>query len=179
MSKNIKTENKVNMEEEVMSKVTSGKIIMRPRWYFIVGSVFSIIGLVALSVMSVFLVNVVMFSLRQHGPMGQIRLEEMFTSFPLWVPFLALFGIITGIFLLRRYDFSYKTSFFLIVVGFIASIIIAGLIIDNTGLNDSWSQKGVMRQFYQGVGRQENIIPNGSGKGMMQGQRGNGRGGNR
>jgi len=172
MSKNKKVtpkeQKRANFEKEVMSKVTSGQITMKPKWYFVLGSVFSIAGIAALSVASVFLVNIIVFSLRKHGPMGQWKLEAMLESFPLWIPTLAILGITLGIWLLKKYDFSYKKNFFVIIVGFIASIIIAGFVVDQLGLNDIWSKRGMMRKFYQGIENQENIIPNGPGKGNMQ-----------
>ena len=155
----------VDFEKEVMSKVTSGQITMKPKWYFVLGSVFSIGGLAALSVASVFLVNIIMFSLRKHGPMGQWRLEAMLESFPLWIPILAILGISLGVWLLKKYDFSYKKNFLVITAGFIASIIIAGFVIDQLGLNDVWSRRGMMRKFYQGIENQGNDIPNGPRKG--------------
>ena len=178
MSKNIKiTSNKhqeVNFEKEIMSKVSSGRISMKPKWYFIFGSFFSIVGLVALSIMSVFLVNIILFLLHKHGPMGQWRIEIMLESFPLWIPILAVLSIFMGIWLLNKYDFSYKKNFLIIIVGFIASIIVAGFIIDQIGLNDIWSRKGMMRKFYQRIENKESIFPNSSGKGIMQNGRGNG-----
>jgi uncharacterized membrane protein YozB (DUF420 family) len=167
-------EKRADLEKEIMSKVTSGRIAMKPKWYFVIGSLFSIIGLTALSVASVFFVNIMMFLLRKHGPMAQWRLEAMLKSYPVWIPVLAIFGIIAGIWLLRKYDFSYKKNFLLIILGFIASIIIAGFIIDRLGLNDAWSQRGLMKGFYQRIESQDNVIPNGPGKGFLQNGRGNG-----
>ena len=152
-----KEQKKVNFEKEVMSKIISGKIAMRPKWYFVLGSVFSIVGLAALSIMSVFSVNIILFLLRRHGPMAQWRLEVMLESFPLWIPLLAIAGIGMGVWLLRKYDFSYKKNFPVIVIGFVISIIIVGFIIDRLGLNDLWSRGGMMRKFYQGIETRGNM----------------------
>ena len=51
--------------------------------------------------------------------------------------------------MLKKYDFSYKKNFHLIIIGIITSIIIAGLFIDYLGLNDVWSHQGIMRRLYQ------------------------------
>ncbi len=122
---------------------------MRPRWYFIAGSISTIVGVVSLSVVAIFLTNLTFFLLRRHGPMAQWRLQEMLASFPLWIPLLAALGIGVGIWLLRRYDFSYKQNFLLIMVGFLAAILISGFFIDRLGLNDHWARRGQMRHFYQ------------------------------
>lgn len=132
-----------------MNKITSGQVSMKPRWYFILGTTFSIVGLMALSVVSIFLTNIMMFWIRRRGPMAEWRLQMMLENFPIWIPILAVGGIVGGVWLLKKYDFSYKKNFYGIVIGFIASIIVAGFAIDMLGLNDLWSRKGMMRKFYQ------------------------------
>lgn len=140
-----------NLEKEVMNKITSGQVSMKPRWYFVLGTALSVIGLAALSVASIFLTNLIMFWIRRRGPMAGWRLQMMLENFPVWIPILAIGGIVGGVWLLKKYDFSYKKNFYGIVVGFIAAIIIAGLAIDILGLNDLWSRKGMMRRFYQNI----------------------------
>jgi hypothetical protein len=162
--KNMKTNNKreIDLEKEIMSKVISGKISMKPRWYFVLGTTLSILGLALLSVVSIFLVNVMIFSLRTHGPMGEWRLQMMLDSFPFWMPIFAILGVVVGVFILKKYDFSYKKNFFAIIIGFIFSIIIAGFLIDLLGLNDIWARRGgVMRQLYQQDNRSGGYNKNG------------------
>lgn len=177
MSKNkivpVKEKN-INFEMEFMSKINSGKITMKPKWYFIIGSVLSIAGFIGLSVGLIFLMNIILFLSRKHGPMGQWRLEIMINIFPWWMPLLAIIGIAVGIWMLKKYDFSYKKNFLLIIIGFIFSIIITGFVVDSLGLNEIWSRRGMMRKFYQQIETQKNIFPDGSGKGNMQNGRGNG-----
>ena len=74
--------------------------------------------------------------------MGQYRLEQLLSTFSWWMPLLAILGLITGIWLLRKYDFSYKINFKLLIIGLVASILIAGFVIDMTGLNDFWLHRG-------------------------------------
>ncbi|MCK9597325.1 hypothetical protein M0R19_09140 [Candidatus Pacearchaeota archaeon] len=167
-------EKKKNFEKEVMFKVASGSITMRPKWYFIIGSIFSIAGLVGLSTVSIFLINIILFLLRKNRLMGQWKLEVMINSFPWWILILAIFGIALGIWMLKKYDFSYKKNFFLIIISFVFSIIIAGFIIDNLGLNEIWSRRNIMRRFYQQIENQKGVFPNKSGKGNMQNGFGNG-----
>jgi len=149
-----------------MAKVKSNEISMRPRWYFVLGSLLMIAGFVSFSIGAVFLTNLTLFLLRSHGPMGQWRLQQLLTSFPLWVPILAVVGIVLGIVMLRKYDFSYKKNFWLIVLGFVLSVILAAFLIDQLGLNDIWSRQGPMRRFYQQVEGQNSITPRGPGHGQ-------------
>ena len=153
-----------NITETVMGKIRDGKVRMRPRVYFISGSIFAFIGLVASMLSSGFLIGLMRFSLRSHGPMGEYRLDQLLSAFPWWTLVIAIVGLFAGIWLLRRYDFSYKINFGWMLAGIVIAIITAGLIIDMTGFNDTLLHKGpmqgVMRQYFQESNRgYQGIIP--------------------
>lgn len=148
-----------------MAKVKSNEISMKPKWYFIVGSLLTITGLAGLSIGAIFLTNLTLFLLKKHGPMGQWRLQLLIESFPLWVPLLASLGVILGIWMLRKYDFSYKKNFWLIILGFILSVFIAAFTIDQLGLNDIWSRQGPMRRLYEHVEGEKSTTPREQGQG--------------
>jgi len=148
MSKELK-----NITGAVMDRIHQDKIKMRPRMYFVIGSLLTFTGSVASILTSVFLVGLMRFSFRSHGPMGEYRLNQLLSSFPWWTAVIAMMGLIIGIWLLRRYDFFYKISFRVIIVGVVSAIIVAGLLIDMTGLNDVLLRRGpmqgIMRQYFQ------------------------------
>jgi len=153
-------EKKTNLKKEIMVKIKKEEIRMKPKWYFVVGSLLMTTGLIATSIVAIFLINLLLFFLRKRGP-GIMRLELMVTTFPWWISLLALFSIIVGIWFLKKYDFSYKKNFLLIVVSFIVSIIIAGWLIDYFGFNETWLRHGPMRRFYQQLERGNNYFPKG------------------
>jgi hypothetical protein len=161
-SKKIK---QVDLGKTIMAKVKSNEIAMKPRWYFIVGSLLMIAGLVGLSIGTIFLTNITLFLLRRHGPMGEWRLQIMLNSFPWGVPILALVGILSGGWVLKKYDFSYKKNYWLIMVGFIVSIFIAAFLLDYLGLNDIWSRKSPMRRFYLQIENESPAFQKGQGQG--------------
>ena len=136
-------------KEEIMNKIHQGQIKMRPMLYFIFGYILTITGVVFSIVTSIFFVGLTRFSMRAHGRMAQYRLEQLLSSFSWWLPILAILGLVTGVWLLRRYDFSYKINFKVLVVGLILAILLTGLVIDMTGLNDFWLHRGPMRGFQQ------------------------------
>lgn len=148
MSKELK-----NITDNIMDQIREDKIKMRPRIYFIAGSILTFVGLVSSVVVSIFLVGLIRFSLRTHGPMAIYRFDQILSSFPWWTPLLAIVGLVVGVWLLRKYDFSFKVNFKLIIVGFILAIIVGGFIVDGVGLNDvlihRGPMKGVMRQYIQ------------------------------
>ncbi len=136
-----------------MDQIHEEKIKMRPRAYFIAGSILTFIGLVSSVIVSVFLIGLIRFSLRSHGPMAGYRFEVILSSFPWWAPVLAIVGLIAGIWLLRKYDFSFKVNFKVVIIGFILAVIVGGWIIDSIGLNDTLIRRGpmqgIMRQYMQ------------------------------
>lgn len=144
-----KTKPKINLEKTVMTQIATGNIQMKPRWFFVLGSISMMLGLIAASISTIFLMNLIFFLLRQHGPMGEWRLQLMLESFPWWILPLAVGGILSGIFLLKKYDFSYKKNFSLIAGVFVIAIIFAAFLINLTGINDLWSKQEPMRKFYQ------------------------------
>lgn len=139
----------LDLEHSVMTKVRANEITMRPRWFFVVGSLAKLVGLTASAVMLLYLVNLSLFLLRDHGPMGEWRLQQILASFPLYVPLLAMVGVATGIWLLKKYDFAYKRNFLFIVTLCLIAILLSGLILDTTGLSDIFLRRGPARGMYQ------------------------------
>ena len=155
MPKNIE-----NITQEIMHKIDTGEIKMKPKWYFIFGSAFTFIGLVSTIIVSTFSVGLIRFSLRSHGPMGEIRFTQMLTNFPWLILFFAVFSLVFGIWLIRKFDFSYKIKPSLVIVSFILAVIVSGYIIDVTGINDIISRRGPMK------GMMRNYINKSSAQGL-------------
>jgi len=158
---------KKDITKDVMSRIKREHITMKPRWYFIVGSLAMVLGIIGLSVVSIFFVNIIVFSLRTHGPMGAIRYQQLLSSFPWWAPMLVVIGLGFGIWMLKKYDFSYRKNFLLVILGFITAVIISGILIDYLGINKFLLRQGQMRRFYQQIQNQNTIYPKGQGQGRM------------
>ncbi len=160
----------INLEKNIMTKVKSSAIAMKPRWYFILGSLLMGVGLIGFSIEAIFLTNLIFFLLRRHGPMREYKLQLILNNFPWWIPLLAIIGITIGIWSLKKYDFSYKKNFYLITIGFVLSIIVAAFIINLSGLNDTWFRRGPMRSFYQRLENKNFLLPTKKGN-QREGQR--------
>lgn len=159
-----------DITENIMSRIKREHIVMKPRWYFIVGSLAMTAGLVGLSIISIFFVSLTTFSFRTHGPMGAIRYQELLSSFPWWAPVLVIIGLGFGIWMLKRYDFSYRKNFLFVILSFIAAIVISGIVIDYLGINTFLSRQGQMRRFYQQIQNQNLSYPRGQGQGRLLGR---------
>ncbi len=156
-----------NISGDVMEKIRHDDIKMRPKFYFLAGSVSALIGLVLSILTSAFLISFLRFSIRAHGPMKEYRLEELLSRFSWWIPVGALVCLMMSIVLLRRYDFSYKYNFKIFVFGAVVAVVLAGLILDMAGFNDAMLRRGPMqghmRQYLDGHAPQRD----GAHRGMM------------
>lgn len=149
MSKELK-----NITENVMNQIHQGKIKMKPKLYFIIGSILTFLGTISAFIVSIFLVGLIRFSLRTHlGRGAQYKLEEMLSNFPWWIIIFTIISLSIGIWLIRKYDFSYKIKPWVVVSGFILVIVFAGFGIDMMGLNDTLRHrgpmKGMMNKYFQ------------------------------
>ena len=148
-----KKKNKVRLEEKIMRQIKSEAIKMKPKWYFVAGSSLLFASLVMLGMGVMFLVNLMFFSLRVQDPMVGWRLTMMLSHFPWWGLALSILGVVVGIKLLKRYDFSYKKNFNLIVVIFVLTMLVAGLLFDRMGLNERIMKRRPRLKFYQVIER--------------------------
>lgn len=131
-----------NISTDVINQIRNGQIKMRPKIYFILGSIFIMIGLIASVISSVFLISLTSFLLRSHGPMGEYRLQELLNSFSWWILVFMVVSIVAGVIFLRKYNFSYKYHFTFVIIGFVLSIFIAGIIINISGMDKAWLSRG-------------------------------------
>ncbi|MEI6479599.1 MAG: hypothetical protein WCO21_02085 [bacterium] len=139
----------IETQDNISSLIKSGKIKMKPRWYFLLGSIAMFSGLFGIATLSIFLTSLITFSLRTHGPMGEIRYEQLLSSFPWWAIPVVILGIGVGIWILREYDFSYKHNFLYIVIGAVAAILFIGWSINYFGFDSGWMGRGGMRGLYK------------------------------
>jgi hypothetical protein len=161
----------ISIEDDVMNRINSGEVKMKPRWYFIAGSILMFGSVVALALVSIYLINLALFALKPHyGPGAGFRLEAMIAGFPWWAPLLAISGIFLAVWLLKKYDFSYRKNFLLIILSFVLAVIMGAFLMDALGFNDYFSKRGPMKGFYRQVENKQDsdFTPKGRGQGRGQ-----------
>lgn len=114
--------------EQVMEGITSGKIKMRPRWYFILRDILGIIAIIIVLLIAVYLASFAIFVLRQSDApfvsiFGLAGWYALFTSLPLVLIVLSAIFIITLAILGRRYPFGYQWPFLYSILGAIFLIV--------------------------------------------------------
>jgi len=145
MSKDIK-----DIEKNVMNQIHEGKLKIRSKVYFIIGSIFTFVGVIASIVVSVFSIGLIKFILRSNGILGH-KLDRIISIFPWWFLVFSILGIVIGITLIRKYDFSYKIDFKIAVILVILVVMISGWLIDALGFNDLLARKGLMRGMMRNI----------------------------
>lgn len=150
---------KITFEENIISKIKNEEIKMKPRWYFVLSSIMMFVSLVGLSMALIFLTNLVLFVVRRNGFFNIYKFQVILSSFPWWIPLVAVLGLITAVWLLKKYDFSYKNNFILIIVLFLSALFLSGVLLDEFGLNEYLS-RGKMRGYYQRLELQEGSTEN-------------------
>lgn len=139
-----------------MEKIEKNEIKMKPKFYFIAGSILLFLGFLSATILSILSFNFILFLLRKHyGPMYQYRLNNILASFPWWLVIPAFLGIFFGLKLLKEYRFSYKNNFLLVVAGYIFVIFLSAFLIDFFNLNSFFNRPG-WRRFYPKYNREKN-----------------------
>lgn len=149
MSKEVK-----DIGDNVMEQIHRGTLKMRPKIYFVIGSILTFIGVVASIATSIFSIGLIKFLLRSNGILNH-KLDRMVSIFPWWVLVLAVVGLVVGMILIRKYDFSYKIDLKMAIVLAILAIVVSGWLVDALGFNELLARKGLMRGMMQNIPREE------------------------
>ena len=143
-----------DLSKSVMKEIQNKRIKMKPKVYFILGSFLLAAGLVGTMLLSAYFTHLILFRFRAEGPMeflrfGQPGIRPFLFSFP-WLPLLlTIGGLIGGIALLKRYDFSYKKSLLGLVTGMIVLVLGSGFIIDRLRPERPLSRFKPFRPLYE------------------------------
>jgi len=149
-----KKKTKIDLTKKVMKKIRKEKITMRPRVYFVAGSVLLGLGVAGAVVLAILFFNLFFFKLRMHSPFGYLLfgrpgIGPFLHIFP-WLPFLlAVFGILGGSLLLKKYEISYKKSFWGLVISFLVMILVFSFLLSRSGLNRRAEKLLPLRPFYR------------------------------
>ena len=127
--------------KDIMEQIKSGKIKMRPKSYFIAGSILLGGSLAVIFSLALLFLSASTFHIRTTHPMSFLRYGQkgglaFIQLFPWQLIILSIIGIWGGLWLLKKYDISYKKSFLSTSVVFIGVLLAFAFFIDNTGIND-------------------------------------------
>jgi len=144
-----------DISKKVMEQIEKEKIKMRPKVFFILGSIILGTGLAFVFSLSTVFINLVIFRLKVHAPFdylhfGKAGLRPFYSVLPIFPLLLAILFIILGSVLIKKYDISYKKSYIGLIVGLVTFILVSGLLIEKIGVNEKLGQIRQIKPFVFG-----------------------------
>jgi len=141
-----------NLKDKVIAKIEKEQIKVKSRYIFTLGSLLSGIGLFVSSAIVMLMLQLFLFRVTHPGYGATRKLTLLLTMVPWYLPLFAIMGILVGIALLRRYDFSYKRNFALILTIIFAGLVLGAVLLNQLGINDFLSRRGYFRDLYHNQG---------------------------
>lgn len=146
--------NNNDLSKKVMQEIKKRDVKMRPRLYFVGGSILLGLGLAGAIITAVFFLNLFLFRLRILGPLGYLRLGRpgilpLVTTIPWTVLLVSVAAIAAGLTLLKRYEFSYKKNFLVLAIVLIVVVAVLGFLLERAGFNERVAPHPPMRRLYR------------------------------
>ncbi|MDB5225191.1 MAG: hypothetical protein JWL87_143 [Candidatus Adlerbacteria bacterium] len=131
-----------NLKENLLKKIRDGQVSMRPRYYFVLKVAALSAIAAAILVVSVFILNFILFSIRINsqgtligfGPRGVFA----FLAFFPWVLLLIDTALVFALqWLIREFRFGYRIPVAYVLAGLVLGTLVFGFLLDRgTGFND-------------------------------------------
>ncbi len=145
--------NPKNIKDTILGKIRSEQILMRPRLYFTLQVVGSIILALCVFFISIFIVNFILFSLRINGHdaylgFGPRGVEAFLRFFPWELLVLDAALVVALQWMLRQFRVAYQMPVLYLIGGLIAFSVIAGVGLDRgTQFNDEMLNQADQHQL--------------------------------
>ena len=145
---------KTKIVEKIKEKIKKDEIKMKPKYYFLLGSLSITLGVILSFLFSAFFINLISHRIRiqkltQYLPMGGQGRMMFLRHFPWHFMIVSLALLALGAWLLKKYDISYKKSFLIILVGIIVATICSGLVVDKIGINKHFEKRPGFKRLYR------------------------------
>lgn len=135
-----------NLKEQVLAKIKSGQIKVKPKFHFVLRALLLISGLVAAGLLLLYLISFVFFIMRANGlwqvpAFGLRGWGLLFSSLP-WLLLLVIgFFVIVMEILVKHFSFAYRRPVLYSVVAIVVFLGLTGFMIAQTSLHQNlWEQ---------------------------------------
>lgn len=145
---------KIDISKTLEEKIAQEEITMRPQWHFVLASFLLGFGTIGVLSSTIFTLSLFFFHWRMHEILEQVVPERLLWATMLrnipWLYLLvsiALFYI--SLSLLKKYEFSYKKNWPLLLLGLLIAIIFSSFFVDRIGVNDRLRRHPALRHMYE------------------------------
>jgi hypothetical protein len=137
---------KKSIQENILTAIETGRVKMRPRWYFVVRTTLLIVGVILSVLALLYLASLIMFVLHRTGvwfapAFGPRGLREFLFDVPWVLVLLVTIFIILVQLLVNRFAFSHARPLMYWALGIIVLVLVGGFIINQTSVH-----QGLFRQ---------------------------------
>ena len=136
------------LEEKIIKDIKSGSIKMRPKWIFVLGSIFTAIGVLLATSLGLLSIQLIRFRLNHPGSAGTVKIMTVIASLPWYIPVLTVFSLIGGYYFLKQYDFSYRKNASFIMILVLLGLVFGSYILDKAGADQILMKRGYFRRIY-------------------------------
>lgn len=130
------------MQIEVMDKIHSGSVRMKPRVYFTILWLLGVLATVAASLTFAYIIGMLMYIVRiqtastpAYG--ARSNLNEAIASFPWWAVILSITFSVIAIWLMRKYSRIYRYKISIVITVFVLSSLLIGLVLSFANIGHS------------------------------------------
>ena len=153
-----------SLKNKILERIASGKVNMKPRWYFVLRLLVTIALLAALGALAVFLCSFIFFILPANGSWflhdfgapGWLHFFRLFPYLPAGI--LAASIILLGL-ILERFSFAYHRHIIYLGLATLVVVLAGSFILAKTPMHRAFYQQSkkspfpVVGDFYRGYGR--------------------------
>ena len=153
------TEKLQSLQEKVLGAIQRKEVAMRPRWHFVLRSVLVVLGIVIIALLSVYLVSLVVFLMKQSGgwfgpEFGPRGVRAFLFSAPWLLVGASLVFIVFLEILARRTEVARRSPMLYSAVGVIAIVALGTFIVDRAAVHPFLADRArggdmpMMREFF-------------------------------
>ena len=117
----VKGDDMTDISKKVMKQIREEHLEMKPKLYFLVGSILLGVGLAGTAVFGIIFSNLAFHRFRMYGFMAR--------PFPFVHLGLAFAFVVLGIYLLKKYEFSHKRSLIGLVITVVTTVLVLGFLL--------------------------------------------------
>jgi len=132
-----------NIQKNILDKIKTGEVDMKPRWHFVLKSVLLVFSVVTVILVGIYLLSFILFTLRQSG-VGFVPLYGLrgISVFVMNSPWLLIFSTVVSLvalqLLVRTYSFSYRQPLVYSMIGIIIFVLLGSYAIGQTQMHQQF-----------------------------------------
>ncbi len=151
-----------NLKNNILNKIKSGEVDMKPHWHFVLKSLLLILGIIVAVLLTVYILSFIHFFLSQSGvgflPLYGFRGVSLFVMDSPWLLVASVGGLIVVLHLLiQKYSFIFRQPLVYSLLAIIILVLFGSYAIEQTQFHSSMrelsqNQRGpVLKSFYKDI----------------------------